>query len=188
MVERPPTDEQATAKAELVDILSIESCRKALADAKAGKREPLRVVVIPKYAPAGTQGWVYELVKVNKTTVNLAPLGGGRGLNIDPFCLAEADDGDVAAYEKLREAAPAEIHTGTVVRLEGPGWQQHPDALWVVTGLKGMTEMSVARLGGEDSGQHWPKLPRTLVAAIIGPNGLLHALSLDPRFADEVPS
>jgi hypothetical protein len=176
----------ARGDSELVDILSAESLAAKLAAHKRGERGPVFVVVIPKYAPQGTQGWVYTVDKVNKVTVNLSPVGGGRGLKADPFTLAEADAADLRAYEQIRAAqgdGPAvEVHTGSVVLLSGPGWRQEAGALFVVTGLKGMTEFSAVRLGG-DEGRTWPKLPRTLITTVIAPEQLVLAMSADPRFA-----
>lgn len=185
-----PTDRHVTpdgAVVTIVDILDGPAIQRMLDAHKRGERGPVRLLVIPKYAPKGTAGWVYEVAKINKTTVNLTPLGGGRGLNAHAISLAEADDADVAAFEKLRAAGktvevPDGVHSGSIVKIAGPGWKQDPDALWTVTALKGMTEVSIARLGG-DGGRTWPKVPASYVSSVIGPTGLRDAMAADPRFA-----
>lgn len=162
--ERPAEDADTDARAETVDILTIDSIKAAQhAAAVSGGPDPL-VLVIPKYAPKGTEGWVYRIKAINKVTVSLDPIGGGRGLKADPFTLVWADADDVAAHEaqlKRTGPPPAEpVHSGTVVTVAGPRWKQRPGLLYVVTALKGMTEVSLARLGG-DGGRTWPGIPLT---------------------------
>lgn len=172
---------------ELLAILDAGKIADMLSAHRRGERGPVYLVCVPKYAPNGTQGWVYTVEKINKTTVSLMPVGGGRGLRADPFTLVEAAASDLRAYAKLRGEEVASlvvgIHTGSVVRIAGDGWKQPETALWVVTALKGMTDVAIARLGGEDSGRIFPKIPRSYITATIAPQGLAAAMAEDERFA-----
>lgn len=168
---------------ELLAILDAGKIAEMVSAHRRGERGPVYLVCVPKYAPNGTQGWVYTVEKINKTT----PVGGGRGLRADPFTVVEAAASDLRAYAKLRGEEVASlvvgVHTGSVVRIAGDGWKQPETALWVVTALKGMTDVAIARLGGEVSGQMFPKIPRSYITAMIAPQGLAAAMAEDERFA-----
>lgn len=178
-----PEPGRGGASVSVVDILSAGSLARMLDAHRRGERGPVYLLCLPKYAPRGTEGWVYTLDKVNKTTVSLIPVGGGRGLRTDPITLAEATKDDLRAYADLRQDdGGAEVHTGSVVRLAGAGWNQPEAALWVVVALKGMTEITVARLGGQERGQVFPKIPRGYVTEVVPAQHLPLAMSADPRF------
>lgn len=169
------------AKVSMVDILDADSLTKMLAAHKNGGRGPVYVIVIPKYAPKGTEGWVYTVDRVLKVNAVLTPLGGGRGLRIDPIALAEASAEDLRAYRTIRQADGGfTLGTGVVVRLAGERLREPETALWVITGLTGLTHMSVSRLGG---GTVYPKIPRSYVSDVVPPQELAEAVAADGGLA-----
>jgi hypothetical protein len=155
------------ARSRMTPIWSADLIRERLAQVEAGTAPELRLIVIEKYAPVNTEGWVYRVTKVNKTTVSLEPLAGARrGLRIDAITLAEADDDDVEAYlAKAKAPTATKLWLGSVVTVGGPRWGEPVGTLYVVIAFKGLTEAKVAKLGG-DNGRFWGPLPLEYLTAV----------------------
>lgn len=96
-----PEPGRGGASVSVVDILSAGSLARMLDAHRRGERGPVYLLCLPKYAPRGTEGWVYTLDGVDGA-VSLIPVGGGPALQADPFLLAEATKDDLRAYADLR--------------------------------------------------------------------------------------
>ncbi len=151
--------------------------------AKLRARPDMLVVLVTQYQPKGTEGWVYRIKKINQRTAVLVPIAGSLNeLTADMALLVEASEDEVERFRaRMAGTEAAQLATGMVVKVAGPRWREPADALWVIVGLKGMTEVALSRLGGGD-GKTYPKIPRSLVK-LVPDAELPAAIAADPRWS-----
>jgi hypothetical protein len=137
------------------------------------KQEQL-VMWLPDYAPTGSSSTVYRITKLNKKTVTIEAVGGGRQYRASPYMLVDAPAEAAAAAEAL-PTVPTPV--GAVVTISGPGWSRPAGELFSVK-TDGDTTVAVARLGGND-GRYFPKIPRRMLT-VVPLCELAAALTLDP--------
>lgn len=112
--------------------------------------------------PAGARGVNYVLANESNPT--------GRGLRAAADQL-EAHDPDATPTTGARvtvfdlDTTPIP-ESGSVVKIEGPGWREDASVLWVVLSESRKGGVKVTRLGGGSAGRYYPHVPMALVTVI----------------------
>lgn len=58
------------------------------------------------------------------------------------------------------------LSPGQIVTVAGPGWREPADVLYIVLKHRGDDKVSIAKLGGDQRGRYWPRVPRRMLTVV----------------------
>lgn len=123
------------------------------------------VVIDDAFAPGHVAGVVFRVTKVNKVTVDLEPVTGGRGVRTG-MAVRLATDEEIAAGNAAATVVPLTplLAEGNIVTVTGS--RKIPaDALYVVLRVSADAAVNLVKVGG-DGGRYWSKVPASMCTIV----------------------
>lgn len=134
------------------------------------------VMIADDFVRPAYRGVVYRVTRKLKVNLELEPAAGGRRVRANPQVLVPAPpEADPKATTVTDIPYQPPLSPGQIVTVAGPGWRESPDVLYIVLKHRSDDKVSIAKLGGDERGRYWPRVPRRMLTVVeadqvIGPS------------------